>query len=304
MRKDNSLKIFKPGIIIPLVSIVLAWTIAGGFSGTRLLAAPYASPWLVVRPKRFIRGSVALATFTGPKEIKPEKILWHEVAFPFFKNRKGKYQAFLTVPLSERYKRQFFTLVVSIHGSEQKSGFALMAYRRFYRTIVLRLGKRADISPPLLAKIKHEREALNQILTQVTPAKYWHGRFIKPVPYPVTSPFGTHRKINGSYISIHRGVDFRAPMGTSVRAINAGVVAFSGHLTLTGKTVVINHGKGLYSLYGHLSDIQVVSGERVKKGQVVGLSGMTGRATGPHLHLGVFLCGIPVDPITLMHLHL
>lgn len=268
------------------------------------MASRLSSPWLMIIPKKISQGSIALVTYRGPNSLRPEGITWHQTTFPFFKNNRGIYQAFVATPLSMRQQRQFFTLIVSSRDRHEKSGFGLMVYKRRFHTIVLHLKKRAMLTPQLLTRIKQEHETLRQILARQTPKKFWDGPFVKPVPGRVTSPFGTRRKINGTYVSIHHGTDFRAPMGTPVKAINAGIVVYRGEMVLSGKTVVIDHGKGLYSLYGHLSAPKVRVNDKISKGQVIGLSGNTGRATGPHLHLGVFLCGFAVDPLSLIYLSL
>ena len=257
---------------------------------------------LTFHPKRLTPASITLVRFPPSPSVQPVSITWHHLAFPFFKNDRGTYEALLVVPLSTRPGPQAFTLRVLTHGKPASQTFEKTLHGKHYRTIVLRLKKRAHLTPRLLERIKKERQTLHRLFAIQSPRRYWHGSFIKPVPGGITSPFGTRRNINGRYISIHHGTDFRAPMGTPVKAINAGVVAFTGNLVLSGKTVVIDHGKGLYSLYGHLSSPCVKRGDPVEKGQIIGLSGSTGRATGPHLHLGVILCGVAVDPVSLLHL--
>jgi len=268
------------------------------------MAARLSNPWLSIYPGKITQGSLVLVTYRGPKHFKPEKILWNHVDFPFFRNDKGNYQAFLGIPLSIRQRREFFTLIVSEHKNVRKSGFGLMIYKKRFRVRNLYLPKKAELSPKTIEKIKIERETLHQIMSRLSPERLWHGHFIKPVSGKITSPFGARRKINGTYLSIHHGVDFRASLKPPVRAINSGRVVFCDRMVLSGLTVVIDHGKGLYSLYAHLSESHVNVNDRVKKGQIIGMSGNTGRSTGPHLHLGVTICGISIDPISLIHLPL
>jgi len=132
----------------------------------------------------------------------------------------------------------------------------------------------------------------------------WRGRFISPVPFTATDSFGTRRTFNGELASIHRGTDFHAPSGTPVMAANDGEVVIAQGMFYEGNLVVINHGLQFYTQYMHLSKIEVKVGDRVKKGQRVGLSGATGRVTGPHLHLGVRWQGEYVDPVILLRLQL
>jgi murein DD-endopeptidase MepM/ murein hydrolase activator NlpD len=132
----------------------------------------------------------------------------------------------------------------------------------------------------------------------------WKGRFRSPVPFTATDSFGTRRTFNGELASIHRGTDFHAPSGTPVLAANDGEVIVAQPMFYEGNLVMINHGLEFDTQYMHLSKIEVKVGQRVVKGQRIGLSGATGRVTGPHLHLGVRWQGMYVDPVLLLHLPL
>jgi len=132
----------------------------------------------------------------------------------------------------------------------------------------------------------------------------WNGSFQSPVPFAPTDSFGTRRMFNGKLASIHRGTDFHAPSGTPVAAANDGVVIVAQGMFYEGNLVVIDHGQQFSTLYMHLSKIEVKVGDRVHKGQRLGLSGATGRVTGPHLHLGVRWQGMYVDAVKLFKLTL
>ncbi|MGH7845416.1 MAG: M23 family metallopeptidase, partial [Candidatus Binatia bacterium] len=105
---------------------------------------------------------------------------------------------------------------------------------------------------------------------------------------------------NGLPRSPHTGVDLRAPLGTEIVAANHGKVVVRDEFFFGGKTVVLDHGGGLYTMYLHLNDFRVTDGLLVRKGEVIGWVGMTGRVTGPHLHWGVRLLGARVDPLDLV----
>jgi murein DD-endopeptidase MepM/ murein hydrolase activator NlpD len=132
----------------------------------------------------------------------------------------------------------------------------------------------------------------------------WNGSFRSPVPFAPTDSFGTRRMFNGKLASIHRGTDFHAPSGTPVVAANDGVVIIAQGMFYEGNLVVVDHGQQFSTLYMHLSKIEVKVGDRVHKGQRLGLSGATGRVTGPHLHLGVRWQGMYVDAVKLLKLTL
>jgi murein DD-endopeptidase MepM/ murein hydrolase activator NlpD len=132
----------------------------------------------------------------------------------------------------------------------------------------------------------------------------WNGSFRSPVPFTATDSFGTRRMFNGELASIHRGTDFHAPSGTPVLAANDGQVIIACPMFYEGNLVVIDHGQQFMTQYMHLSKIDVKVGDRVSKGQRLGLSGATGRVTGPHLHLGARWGGESVDPVILLRLPL
>jgi len=120
----------------------------------------------------------------------------------------------------------------------------------------------------------------------------------------ISDVFGTSRTFNGKVQSVHQGLDYAVPEGTPVAAVNSGTVLLAAPLFFEGNCVVLDHGQGLLTLYMHLSKIEVKEGERVTGGQKIGLSGGTGRATGPHLHVAVRWQGVYLDPAILLTLQL
>ena len=162
--------------------------------------------------------------------------------------------------------------------------------------------KEKYVSPPsgVLTRIRQEREKVDAIFASSTPQRLWHGPFRLPVPGAVISQFGKRSIYNGQPRSPHTGVDFRGRTGTPIRAPNAGKVALASKLYYTGKTVIIDHGMGLYSYFGHMSAIAVKEGDTVEARQVVGKVGATGLVTGPHLHWTVRLAGTRIDPLSLV----
>lgn len=119
-----------------------------------------------------------------------------------------------------------------------------------------------------------------------------------PAEGPVTSPFGI--RWSGVAPTVHRGVDVAMPTGTPVRAMTGGRVRFAGQMRGFGNVVWVDHRRGVLSVYAHLSEIRVTTGQEVAHRQVLGLSGQTGRATAPHLHFEVWVAGRPVDPVPFL----
>ncbi|MCI0338846.1 MAG: M23 family metallopeptidase [Acidobacteria bacterium] len=170
-----------------------------------------------------------------------------------------------------------------------------------YRTIDLSVpGKYTEPDAETLARINQERALKNEVFRQTIKDRLWAGRFVAPVENVITEGFGTQRTFNGVRQSVHQGLDFRADIGTPVLAMNSGTVILARDLFYEGGFVVIDHGNGLLTLYMHLSEINVNEGNPVRKGEIIGSSGATGRVTGPHLHVGVRWQGIYVDPETLL----
>lgn len=147
---------------------------------------------------------------------------------------------------------------------------------------------------------------IRKVLKTFTPKRFSEGKATFPIRVyrRISSPFGIRRFINGRYRGFHKGVDFAAPFGTAVFASLSGKVVLARYMPLTGNTVVIDHGWGLLTLYAHLSRIEVREGQFVKRGQEIGKVGSTGRSTGPHLHFGVYLNDVAVDPLGFLKLKL
>jgi murein DD-endopeptidase MepM/ murein hydrolase activator NlpD len=131
------------------------------------------------------------------------------------------------------------------------------------------------------------------------PANY---RFTQPVTGPVSSIFGLRRFFNGEPRRPHSGLDLAAAEGTPIQAVESGKVIESGDFFFSGNMVYIDHGQGLISLYAHLQDIKVKTGDTIERGQIIGTVGQTGRVTGPHLHLGIIINQTLVDPVLFLPL--
>lgn len=179
-----------------------------------------------------------------------------------------------------------------------------VARRRYPRVLLKVPGKYTAPSPEEQREIEQDKKTKEEVFKTVSPEREWQGSFAAPVKAEISDLFGVQRVFNGSVQSTHQGLDFRAPAGTPVAAVNRGQVLFAGPLFMEGNFVVIDHGQGLLSLYLHLSKFSVRAGDVVEKGQQIGLSGGTGRATGPHLHLAVRWQGVYLNPQTLLALRL
>jgi murein DD-endopeptidase MepM/ murein hydrolase activator NlpD len=153
-------------------------------------------------------------------------------------------------------------------------------------------------------KIAADQRLKERAFAHFIPTPQWSGDFIKPVEAPPTDSFGMTHIFNEELSSEHRGTDFPIEEGSPVMSSNSGTVVLARELFYEGNCVVLDHGQHLFTIYMHLSKIQVREGQKVRKGQRLGLSGATGRVTGPHVHLGVRWEGSYVDPTKLFALTL
>jgi murein DD-endopeptidase MepM/ murein hydrolase activator NlpD len=162
------------------------------------------------------------------------------------------------------------------------------------------------VTPPASVgeRIKREAELVALATSVVTPEWLGDGPFEAPHGAESWGNFGQRRLNNDVLQSLHTGLDVRVPHGEPIRASNAGTVVMASDLYFAGKTVIIDHGLGVFSTYGHMSELLVKRGEAVKKGQSVGLCGSTGRSTGPHLHWAVKILGASIDPDAMLRLPL
>jgi Peptidase family M23 len=154
-----------------------------------------------------------------------------------------------------------------------------------------------------LRKIAADKIVKDKAFADTASKPQWTGNFLPPLHLaPQSDSFGNQRIFNGKLASVHRGLDYHAKPQTPVAAINSGRVVLAQPLYYEGGCVVIDHGLGVMSVYMHLSKIEVAVGGRVHRGQIIALSGATGRATGPHLHLGVRWQGSYLDPAKLFQI--
>jgi murein DD-endopeptidase MepM/ murein hydrolase activator NlpD len=159
-----------------------------------------------------------------------------------------------------------------------------------------------ELDSETLARVKKEIEVVKEAFTSPAANPLWWGSWRRPVPGTVISPFGCRNIVNGMERSPHSGVDLRAPAGTSINVTNRGIVVLTANHFFSGKSIIIDHGGGIHSMYFHLSRISVEAGEVVEKGDLIGLTGSSGRVTGPHLHFGIRIDGRRIDPLRLIEI--
>jgi murein DD-endopeptidase MepM/ murein hydrolase activator NlpD len=279
-------------------------------------AIPLASAanWTVrTQPPRPVNGGPVLFEVKPPARLEKLSGTWlgHEVTFSFDAATKTWY-ALAGVSLETAPGTYAIELAGQTEAGKAPSKNVSFS-RKFtvaraqYPKIEVKLsveGKFTEPTPEQQKQIADAQEIKKDYLNRVTPEREWSGQFTAPANAAISDVFGSQRIFNGKTSSPHQGLDFRVPSGTPVAAMNNGTVLLARPLYFEGNFVVIDHGQGLLTLYLHLSEFKVKEGDRVKRGQEIGLSGGTGRATGPHLHVAVRWQGTYLDPARLIGLPL
>lgn len=200
-------------------------------------------------------------------------------------------------------KSGHYPLVIELtlaNGAVVRQEKAILVGRGKYKRETLRVPDRfVQPDPETLQRIEAERKIKDAAFSHQAAEPEWSGKFVPPIDTTVSEDFGTRRTFNGKLASIHRGLDYHAKPGTPITAANSGEVVLARELFYEGNCVIIDHGQQFMTMYMHMSHIEVSEGEKVEKGQEIGLSGATGRATGPHLHTAVRWQGAYLDPAQL-----
>lgn len=268
--------------------------------------------WAIAnQPLRLVNGTPVLFRVTAPKPVGSLAGNWlgHEIAFTFDASSKTWF-ALAGVSLETKpgtYPLELHGELVSKQSPGEEISFKkdISVQRQRYPHVLLKVpGRYTAPSPENQREIEQDKDTKAEAFKTASPDREWKGSFAAPVDAAISEVFGVARVFNGSVQGTHQGLDFRVPGGTSVAAVNRGRVILARPLFFEGNCVVIDHGQGLLTLYMHLSKFLVQEGDDVSKGQPIGLSGGTGRATGPHLHLAVRWQGVYLDPQVLLKLHL
>lgn len=256
------------------------------------------------QPAKLVRGSAVLFQVRTPAGVTQLSGKWlaHEIKFEPLATKRGFY-ALAGIPVETAAG----TYDLELHGLRRGGEFRLAKKIRIapahYPRVAVTVAKRfTEPSPEQLKQIASDKEVKKNVFSQSVPEQLWRSDFKPPVEAPVSGVFGTERVFNGEVQSRHLGLDYAAPAGTPVRAINAGTVLLAQKLYFEGGFIVIDHGQGLMSLYLHLSDFKVKEGDAVTTGEVIAQSGASGRATGAHLHLAVRWQGVYLDPAVVLRL--
>lgn len=262
-------------------------------------------PTFSLTPAVVEAGSPELIRILTPAGAKVEGE-WQGHALKFFAGPSGTaWYALAGVDVEAPAGPSTFKIAMRLHDKVHELTSTIAIHPAHYRTSTLTVPpKFVQPGPEELKQVDEDRKIKEKAYARTADRPLWSGSFIAPVNTQQTEGFGTRRTFNGKLESVHRGIDFRAAPGTPVHAGNSGVVVLAQRLYYEGNCVMIDHGLGLMSISMHLSRIDVKPGQHVTRGQVLGLSGATGRVTGPHLHWAIRWQGATLDPARLLRLNL
>ena len=232
--------------------------------------------------------------------IKKPKLTFdkHNINFFEIPNKKDTYYAL--VPISYYKELKEYRIIISYieNGKKVFKGIPIEVIDGNYQSETLRVASsKVTLSDKNKQRTKKEYEEAMKVYRSISPQLLITEKFIYPLNSKITSAFGKKRVFNNKLKSYHGGTDFRAKVGTEIKASNSGKIVIAKDRFYAGGSIVIDHGQGIYSGYYHLSKMNFKEGDFVKRGEVIGLGGATGRVTGPHLHFSFRINGIQVDPL-------
>lgn len=269
-----------------------------------------AASWTVqTRPQKLVNGTPILFTVKSPVKLDSLTGTWldHQLTFTYnaatktwfalggaaFGTNPGKYALELSGETATKTPVHLVHVFAVGRASYPKIKVELAVNKKFTAP-----------DPEQIKQIDESKKVKEEYLARVTPDREWNGNFAPPVEADTSDVYGSQRIFNGVAQREHQGLDYRVHTGTPVAAMNDGKVLLARFLYFEGNCIVIDHGQGLLTLYFHLSEIKIKEGDPVKRGEIIGLSGGTGRATGPHLHVAVRWQGMYLDPARLLQLPL
>ena len=253
------------------------------------------------------QGSLVLVEVLSTSPLAEVKADWLGQMLPFWRDSTSEnvYHALLGIDLEQRTGVFPLTLAAQLENGERAACSARISVRAgHFLTEKVRVARRfVELSPKDLERAEQEGRRLRELFARVTPGRLWQGKIHLPVDgVPAAGNFGRRRFFNGQPRSPHSGEDFPAAGGVPVHAAQRGRVVLAEDLFFSGNTVVLDHGLGLYTLYGHLQSIAVEVNSMVEAGATLGTVGATGRVTGTHVHWAVRLNQARVNPLDIVTL--
>jgi hypothetical protein len=255
-----------------------------------------------VSPYEINPGDAFILKVTDAKTPRPPAAYLNKKQFYFSSCGKSCFIAIGAVGIQT--KPGVYTIKLKVGKKKKKKNLKLFVKHTRFPTLSLTLPEdKVFLSPEDLTRAKRESEKL-QSICQIVSNRLWEGRFILPLENHTSTLFGTKRILNNKRTSVHKGLDIKGKEGEEVKASNSGRVVLAEEFFFGGKTIILDHGQGIYTIYMHLSGFNVKPDDIISKGDIVGFVGSSGRATGPHLHFGVKVMNINTNPVSFVELDL
>ncbi len=239
------------------------------------------------------------------QNISKPKLTFDKKNIDFYAHPTKKNIFYALVPISYYKDKKKYRIIISYikDGKKIFEGVSIDVVDGKYKSEKINVQKgKVSLSKKNKERTKKEYKKAMKVYSTQTKKLYIKEDFIYPLDSKITSHFGTKRVYNGQLKSYHSGTDFKAKIGTAIKAVNSGKIVIAENRFYAGNSIVIDHGQGIFSCYFHLSKMNFKVGDFVKRGEIIGLSGDTGRVTGPHLHFSFRIHNVQVDPLQLIEL--
>ncbi len=286
-----------------LVLIVVSWMVLAGTSPGEISSGFHKISWA---PQKIMTGSPCIFRVEMTVPATSVNGRWQKRELAFVASPDGHIW-YALAGVDVETKPAYYPLEVQAtlaNGSQIREQRSVLVTRAKFATEQLKVPHRfVEPDRETLVRIEADEQLKHAAFSEQNSAE-WSGAFRPPIDSAISEAFGTRRTFNGKLASIHRGVDYHAAPGSPISAANGGAVVLARELFYEGNCVIIDHGHQFTTIYMHLSQIEVSEGQKVQTGQEIGLSGATGRVTGPHLHLAARWQGAFIDPEQLWTLPL
>lgn len=263
-----------------VILCLLAGGVARAFEVVVIPAAPKGGEAFLVRVTSAPAGDYQIV-FKG-KEYLP------------FRQRSGALEIYLPMAIDDAGEQKLLITRLDTAGREEKE-VVINAQQRITKLVHLQESDESMRAQEPM--VQQQNQGVLDTLKTVSAARLWKKMFRLPLANKISTRFAVHRK-GKTYDYFHKGLDFSAPIGTAVRAVNSGRVLLSGrNLNVYGNILIVDHGQGVVSCYFHMSKLLKKKGAHVARGEIIGRVGRSGWATGPHLHMGIYVQGAAVNPL-------
>lgn len=242
-------------------------------------------------------GEVRLLSAEFSPDAKQAQFLCNQKSIPSFKIENVFYAFIAETYFSQLKDKE----CIALADNGQSKKFRVDVIEKEFPSEKLNVDrKRVFLSKKDLARVRKERVFKDKVYASSNETPYFSDSFRYPIDSIVTSIYGSKRLFNNKKQTQHLGTDYRAGVGEEIYSSNRGRVVMARDLFYTGNTVVIDHGVNVFTVYAHMSELKVREGDMVKKGDLIGLAGSTGRVTGPHLHWGILVNGLAIEGDSLV----